>query len=164
MNEYADPFPACAAYTAASVRDEYLNRLGRERGNAEAPASKELLRVWNDKWLYEEYREEYREKHRQRAAMPRPDPMKDGDDASRRQTLLRRDQAALVRAIDSLVRALPPTLNAALLDTMRAGDPGSSRGMFVSVVRGGSDLPAFPLAGNEWQRDIPTLKKIMGLR
>ncbi len=160
MNEYADPFPACAAYTAASVRDEYLNRLGRERGGADAPASKDLLRVWNDKWLYEEYREEYR----QRAALSRPDPAKGGGDASRRQMLFRREQAALVRAIDSLVRALPPTLNAALLDTMRAGDPGSSRGMFVSVVRGGSDLPAFPLAGNEWQRDIPALKKIMGLR
>jgi len=149
MSEYRQPYAGFVAYTGAAVRDEYLKQRGIERGYDSDPGVKDRLRMWSDKWLYEEYRK--------RAAA-------DGGDTSRsgRQGLRRSDMERLVHTIESLMQSYPVSVNKAVVDTMHVSEPLKSRGVFVSIARGGTDAAPLPLVGMEWQQELPRLKELFG--
>lgn len=156
MKEFKQPFAAFAAYTAASVRDYYLEQIGMEREYRKIPESLENLRVWNDKWLYEEYR--------LTLTLRQKNTKHDSSDVSTRQLIVRKDQEFLIQKIDSLVQLYHVQLNRTVLDTIKMNEPLRLRNMPISFVRGGTDVPAFPTVGNEWQNEISKLKNIFTLR
>ncbi|MFA6457470.1 MAG: hypothetical protein WCW40_11665 [Bacteroidota bacterium] len=156
MKEFQRPFAAFAAYTAAAVRDYYLERIGMERNYHNDLESSEYLRVWNDKWLYEEYRL----KHTLQRNSPDDDPAQQDV----RQYIVRKDQNYLTQKIDSFVQRYHPQVNTTVLDTLRMNEYTLSRSMPVSFIRGGKDVPAFPTVGNEWRNDISRLKSILKIQ
>ena len=156
MKEFNQPFAAFAAYTAASVRDYYLGKIGMERNYRNDPESLEKLRVWNDKWLYEEYRLKF--------TLQRNIVDHDAPDSNVRPYIVRKDQNFLIQKIDSFVNLYHPKLNRSVLDTIRMDGPLTSRNMPVSFVRGGMDVPAFPSVGNEWRNEISRLKNIFKIQ
>ncbi|MDP1676050.1 MAG: hypothetical protein Q8L88_04225 [Bacteroidota bacterium] len=156
MKEHHQVFAAFAAYTAASVRDHYLEQLGVERDYQNDPESLENLRVWNDKWLYEEYRLKF--------TLQKNVVDRNSADNGVRQYIVKKDQIFLIQKIDSFVHQYPLQLNRTVLDTMQINEPTLSRYMPMSFVRGGTDVPAFPIIGNEWQNAIPKLKNIFGIQ
>lgn len=156
MKEHQNVFAALAAYTAASVRDHYLELIGAEREYQNDPVSRENLRVWRDKWLYEEYRLQF-------TLMNNPI----GNEAAElgvRQFIVKKDQQFLLQKIDSLVAQFPVQIHKSVLDTVQISDPIRSRYMPMSFVRGGTDMPAFPTVGNEWQNEISELKQLLTLQ
>ncbi len=156
MKEFKQPFTGFAAYTAASVRDYYLEQIGVERQYRNDPESLENLRVWNDKWLYEEYRLKF--------TLQRNIGDNDSADPNFRKYIVRKDQNFLMQKINSLVGRYHPQVNRTVLDTIQMNEPVKSRNMPVSFVRGGMDTPAFPTVGNEWQNEISRLKNIFTIQ
>ena len=152
MKEFKQPFAAFAAYTAASVRDHYLEQLGTARNYQNDLAYSENLRGWNDKWLYEEYRLKY--------TLEQPENKKNVNNVTVRQYFVKKDQEFLLQKIDSLANIMPPQLNTTVLDTIQLSEPTKTRDMEVLFFKGGTNNLAFPTIGHEWIDDIPRLKTI----
>ncbi|MCK9407848.1 MAG: hypothetical protein WCX28_07590 [Bacteriovoracaceae bacterium] len=152
MKEYTHPIAAFAAYTAATVRDHYLQQIGNERNYQKSQEALDHLRVWNEKWLYEEYRLKF--------TLQGTGDIQNSDETTVRQYIIRKDQNFLIQKIDSFIHLYRPQLNWAALDTLNMQEPIVSRNMPVSFVRGGMDVPAFPTVGNEWKNDISKLKNM----
>ncbi|MBD3290723.1 hypothetical protein GF337_18095, partial [candidate division KSB1 bacterium] len=151
---------------ALKVRDHFFTIAAKEQGMLKAPLVKKELKMWRDKWVYEEARnyftenvtvnEEYAKnyfskfKDKYKESKDEMPAFEKYEERVRRDARRQRALALLSHKADSLKTHYPVYINEAVLDTITVTDSRKSKWINMQVFKRSSGRMARPIVDPSW--------------
>ncbi|MFQ5583594.1 MAG: hypothetical protein ACE5GL_04090, partial [Calditrichia bacterium] len=150
-----------------AIRDYFFVKKAEKLGLQDSPKVKGELKLWRDKWVYNETRKYYAKdlkidekearqyfaRNKNRYKIRKDDEPAFSNFRRKAQQDAYRHQLNLIlqKEVESLKKRYPVLIYRAVLDTIRVTDFGKSRGINVQFFKGGTNRPALPVVDPLWE-------------